>query len=167
MNTDEVILKSRRIAENFIGSEYFLNCKALMLYYPLLNEVDTRYLFEPLFKNNKTVLLPHTKNDTIIPVRIFPETTFSKGDYGIYEPQELIPYPENEIDTVIVPGVAFDKKGVRTGFGKGCYDRFLKNIDAIKIGFCYDFQIVENIYAQPFDINMNVIISESEMIICE
>lgn len=167
LSADEVNSKSLEIVKRFTESEYFFNSSVLMLYYPLFNEVNSSLLFEPLFNCNKTVLLPHTKNDNITPVRIFSDTTYRKGDYGIYEPDKLIPFPKNNIDTVIVPGVAFDRSGNRTGFGKGCYDRFLQNTNAVKIGFCYNFQIVEEIEAETFDIGMDVIFSESEMIICE
>jgi len=65
----------------------------------------------------------------------------------------------------LVPGVCFDKHLYRVGFGKGFYDRFLSaNKNIFSIGICYDFQIVDSIEKDPFDVKLNKIISENYVI---
>ena len=74
------------------------------------------------------------------------------------------------MDTVgicFVPGIAFDKSGNRIGFGKGYYDRFLKDKPQItKIGICYDFQLLKKVQIpfDEFDIKMDIIVTEKEVI---
>ena len=63
---------------------------------------------------------------------------------------------------IIVPGVAFDRKGNRLGRGRGFYDRLLKTTpNAIKVGVAFDFQMVEQVPTEPLDVPMNKVISET------
>ena len=66
-----------------------------------------------------------------------------KNDFGILEPKKenKIVTPE-DIDVIIVPGLVFDTKKNRIGYGKGYFDRYLKNIKDHKIGICFDEQII-------------------------
>ena len=70
--------------------------------------------------------------------------------------------PEEDIDLVIVPGVAFDRQHNRLGRGKGFYDRLLSTLSAPKIGICYSFQLKEHIPTEPFDKKMDLILTEKE-----
>jgi len=64
----------------------------------------------------------------------------------------------------IIPLLAIDEKGNRIGFGKGYYDKFLEDKKCIKIGICYDFQIIKGIPCEPHDIPLDLIISEKRTI---
>jgi 5-formyltetrahydrofolate cyclo-ligase len=67
----------------------------------------------------------------------------------------------SDLDLVIVPGIAFDKKGRRLGRGKGCYDRFLKALpkDTPTIGLAFDFQVLPEIPATAHDVGVKKFIS--------
>ena len=77
---------------------------------------------------------------------------------------KIMDRPESEIDLTIVPGVAFDRQHNRLGRGKGFYDRLLSTLDVPKIGICYDFQLKDQIPAEPFDRKMDLIITEKEIL---
>ncbi|MGE5197323.1 MAG: 5-formyltetrahydrofolate cyclo-ligase, partial [Deltaproteobacteria bacterium] len=83
-----------------------------------------------------------------------------KGLYGVIEPAIEQPVNLEEIDLVIVPGLAFNKQGRRLGRGKGCYDRFLKKLPdkATSIGLAFDFQILPAIPATTEDVSVNKVI---------
>lgn len=84
-----------------------------------------------------------------------------KDKYGILEPDELIPAVKKEdIDLIILPGVAFDKSGGRLGYGGGYYDKYLNSCpqDICKVALCYDFQIVENVPVEEHDVKANDVI---------
>ena len=115
---------------------YFKNAEQ-QLFYPLVTDVDAV--------------------STMIPVLVNDATTFDLTAFGFSQPVDGIEVSAEDIDMVIVPLLAFDTKGYRVGYGKGYYDRFLKNCrtDVIKVGFSY-FEPVDtiddtNIYDVPLD----------------
>lgn len=164
----EVCEKSKLAAGFLLNSEIYKNSKVIMLYYPLGNETDTSYIFKRALMDDKTVVYPITDSNTneITAVLADTNTQFSKGAYSVFEPDVKNEFDDN-IDLVIVPGIAFDKRGFRVGFGKGCYDRFLGKIETFKVGLCYDFQLINDIESDNHDIKMDYLVSESGMIVCE
>lgn len=166
MDEREVTEKSQSAAKIFLESEIYKNASSVMLYMPLGNEISTLEIISDAFGRGKDVLVPVTDSNTfdITACKITENTEFEKGVFSLTEPKDRLPFYSSEIDVVLVPGIAFDRTGGRIGFGKGCYDKFLKGIKAIKIGFCYDFQLVGNIEVDETDINMDFIITEKEII---
>ena len=94
------------------------------------------------------------------------EESTEKGAFGISEPVNKTQYSKYDIDLFIIPGLAFGMQGERVGFGKGYYDKLLKNTDAIKTGFLYDFQLTDEIEPEKHDIYMDYLITESKVIDC-
>ncbi|MBC7325946.1 MAG: 5-formyltetrahydrofolate cyclo-ligase, partial [Moorella sp. (in: Bacteria)] len=90
------------------------------------------------------------------------------GTWGILEPKKenLRPLAPDLIDLVIVPGVAFDRAGNRLGYGAGYYDRFLATLRpgarCIAVGFAE--QIVPDVYAEPHDRRVDMIVTDAEII---
>ncbi len=166
MTSFEVKQKSDKIAEQFLMSEIYKTAKTIMLYMPLGNEADTTAVIKKAYEDGKNVVFPVTdkKSGEITPVYSNSETDFSIGAFSISEPQSDSIASKKDIDVVIVPGIVFDKSGARIGFGKGCYDMFLKNMSVCKVGFCYDFQLSENIPYDEYDIKMDFIITNKEFI---
>lgn len=141
------------------------NVETVMVYLSSFNEPRTKGIIEELFKRNIRVVVPVSNTDTftITPSLITSLDSLTNGAYGILEPMEIIPIPQNEIDAVIIPGIAFDKHGTRLGFGKGYYDRFLTDFCGTKIGICYDFQVVPDLPSDSHDIKMDLIITEKRI----
>jgi 5-formyltetrahydrofolate cyclo-ligase len=87
------------------------------------------------------------------------------GKFNIKEPcthHKVI--PQKDVDLIITPGIAFDKKGHRIGYGKGYFDRLFKTSNAYKIALAYDFQIIENVPAEKHDKKVDMIITEKRTI---
>ena len=84
------------------------------------------------------------------------------GAFNVPEPKEKKVF-DKKIDVVLVPGVAFDKNFNRMGFGKGYYDKFLKEFEGIKIGVCHSFQLLDEIPSEAHDVKMDVIVTEEEV----
>ncbi len=166
MKPEEAIEKSRMAQKIFLESEQYKNAKSVMLYIPLGNEVDTSGIISDALASGKNVLVPVTDRETfeITAYKITEETVFEKGTFSVTEPKEKLSFDASKIDVALVPGIAFDRFGGRVGFGKGCYDKFLDDIKAVKIGFCYDFQLVSHIETDSNDIAMDFIITEKEFI---
>ena len=79
------------------------------------------------------------------------------SEFGIAEPvgEEISP---SKIDLIIVPGSVFDSQNNRIGYGKGFYDKFLRETTAFKVGVCFNFQKVNEIPAEPHDIKMDIVL---------
>jgi len=85
------------------------------------------------------------------------------GTLDIHEPPADAPVvPVERFDLFVVPGLAFDAVGNRLGFGKGHYDSTLTdNPRALRVGFAYEFQVVERVPAMPGDAPMNLVVTDA------
>jgi len=139
-----------------------------MFYYPKGNEVDLRKILKKSLNENKKVILPKTNKDnfsmTIHKIDNLSED-LEKGAFEIMEPKkDCLEINKEDIDIVFVPGVAFDLAGNRLGHGLGYYDRFLEDLNGIKVGIAYDFQIVDSIKVKSHDMPMDYVITEKRVI---
>ncbi|OGS18134.1 MAG: 5-formyltetrahydrofolate cyclo-ligase [Elusimicrobia bacterium RIFOXYA2_FULL_50_26] len=163
-------MKSLRIARLVQGLPVYLNAKTVMFYVTHDAEVETGQLMKHAMLDGKNVALPVTDKDScsLSAARIRSLTgSLAKGAYGILEPRKecSIPVRASEIDLVIVPGIAFDGRGVRLGFGKGYYDRWLSRIPLRKrVALAYSFQVVPRLPKSAHDVPVGTIVTESEII---
>ena len=154
---EQLIEQSEKILAKLELHPDFIKAEKIMLYSALPDEVQTQAFLEK-WHLKKTIILPTVVGDDIIPVEYGKDTAFAVGDFNILEPQNE-PYT-GDFDLIVVPGVAFDRQGNRLGRGKGYYDRFLcQHLEVRRIGICFDFQLVETIPTEPFDIKMHEVIS--------
>lgn len=93
------------------------------------------------------------------------QTPLKKHRLGMYEPVTKPILAAAQMDAIICPVVAVDMTGVRLGMGGGYYDRtFARTTDCLKVAWCYDFQIVPSLPRQPWDMAVDVIISDQRFI---
>jgi 5-formyltetrahydrofolate cyclo-ligase len=94
-----------------------------------------------------------------------PEKDLRPGKFGIPEPTtNCNSLPLNQLDLVLVPGVAFAPCGARLGRGRGFYDRILKSVNGLKIGVAFDEQIVDAIPSESHDVRVDGIITPTRWI---
>lgn len=156
--------KSRDICKRLIGSGFYKSAHTVMVYMPIQNEAATADILADIFEKNKRAVIPAVENDNMRAVYIDKNTIFRRGKFGIPEADNAQYADKSEIDLVVVPGIAFDRRGGRIGFGKGFYDRFLDGMNAVKAALCYDFQLTDNTYPDEYDILMDYIVTEKEII---
>ncbi|MBW2993077.1 5-formyltetrahydrofolate cyclo-ligase [Candidatus Woesearchaeota archaeon] len=156
--------KSRIIKKNLLDMEQFQNADVIHCYISKESEVSTHDLISGL---GKTWIIPCLQNNCLESCRFNGFQNLKKGSFGILEPKKIERFPEERIKMVLVPGIAFDTRGYRLGYGKGYYDRFLKNSNAVKIGLAYDFQIVNNVPEEKHDVKVDCIITEKRIIRCK
>lgn len=168
LTVKEVNAKSLCAEKIFLANRIYKDAKTIMLYMPLGKETKTEEIIKAAFNDEKKVVFPVTDKATgmITPYYAHKDTKFEKGAFSISEPVGTEVANISDIDVFVVPGIAFNKKGARVGFGKGCYDRLLQDCKGIKVGFCYDFQICEQIRADEHDIAMDYIVTENRFIDC-
>lgn len=165
MSKDEVETKSNKIMDRLIEILKDKKIKNIMLYYPIKNEVSTLKLALFCFDMEIGVIFPKSIKETytILPCKIKSFDDLEEGEYGIPEPKIFEIVNKNDIDIVIVPGVAFSRSGYRLGYGAGYYDRFLSDYRGIKIGVCYSFQICDSVFNEEYDAKMDAIVTENEV----
>jgi 5-formyltetrahydrofolate cyclo-ligase len=150
--------------------------KSIMFYIAFGSEVQTQICINKALDKGLNVIVPvciKTKNEQgsirdILPSRLLnPQFELAKGTFGVLEPKTEFrrPFPPEEIDLVVVPGVAFDERCYRIGYGAGYYDRFLPGCTkALLVALAYEMQIVADVFPASWDVPVNCIITEKRMI---
>lgn len=133
-------------------------------------EVDTWKLIEKFWQQGKRVAVPKCHPATR-EMTYFEITSFNQLEVVYMKLKEPIPALTTKLDTPqidvhIVPGVVFDPKGYRIGFGGGYYDRYLSTYTGSTIAMAFDRQIVEQVPIEQFDLPVQCILTETKRIVC-
>jgi 5-formyltetrahydrofolate cyclo-ligase len=161
--SEEVKRKSDRIMSNFFSMEDYKEAKVIMFYVDMRNEVMTKATINKAFNEEKRVVVPRVKKGYgLLAIEIQSLEELSLGTFGVMEPPEKEEILLEDIDVVVVPGVAFDRNGYRLGYGAGYYDNFLPKLrsDAKKIAVAFEMQLKDLIPIEPHDVKMDMIITE-------
>ena len=136
--------------------------RVVALFSPLPDEIDIAPLAESL---ECRVVMPRVGDgadgEPDMEFFDYAPQTMASGAYGITEPQAGEPCRAEDIDLMVVPGVAFSADGVRLGRGKGYYDRYLsrKGFRAYCVGVCYACQLRDDVPSEPHDKRVSLVIS--------
>lgn len=150
----------------------FKNIKRISTYMATDNEVQTDLLIKDAFEQDITIIIPVLKpNHQLCFTEINQFTTFYHNKLGILEPtKNCINYTSGiNVDLVIVPGIVWNHSGHRIGYGFGYYDKYInllnKNINTV--GLSYEFQIFDNIPIEKYDMPVNKLVTENQIIYCK
>ena len=163
LSEEEKLSAAEEVFSRLEETAAFLLAENILMYHSLPDELSTRQFLAKWGKRKK-FFLPRV-NGVNLEILPYDESRLELGSFHIEEPTGDDLANADEIELVVVPGVAFDRKGKRLGRGKGYYDRLLATAKATKIGIGYEFQLVEEIPAEPHDIPMDVVITEHTTII--
>ena len=174
--TDKEVM-SRIICAQFVAHPVYQQAKTVMWYIHCRSEVRTQSaLLGELDAGGKRMVIPYCTKDEqghnklgLWWLEDFAELV--PGMWGILEPpkqrwselgKEVAP---EQLDCVMVPGVAFDRNGGRLGNGAGYYDRLLKSVraDAVLIGVCFESQLVEQVAMDAHDVAMDIVMTEKNL----
>ncbi len=143
----------------------FIKAKKIAAYFPIDSELDCLPLVQELRKRGGEILLPFIIEDNKNMVfRLWQENEQLKnGLYGIKTPNDNAPILAP--DLIILPLLAFDKKGARVGYGKGFYDRAIAELkfNPVLVGYAYSVQEIDYIESESHDIGLDFIVSEKEV----
>lgn len=154
---------SREITERLLGSNIYKNSKSIFCYCSMGSEVYTYDILKAALKDGKKVAVPKVLSNEGIMAAIKIENldTLRPGRYNINEPCSND--EAKDVDLAIVPGLLFNKRGYRVGYGKGFYDRYLKGKNLLSIGICFEFQITDLDFQNEFDIPVDYICTEKSI----
>jgi 5-formyltetrahydrofolate cyclo-ligase len=148
------------VQQNVTKSKEFAQAKTVGAYFPKGSEVRTSLLMSAARKQGKQVALPKTEGYYMHFYEYNPNDDLMEGRFGIMEPAPK--KPVHKVDLLLVPGVAFDGKGCRIGYGKGYYDRFIAaGLASFSIGLAYSFQVVKELPRGRFDRSLNAVATEN------
>jgi len=168
MSKEDVENNSRKIWEKIFNLEIYSKSKVIFIYLDFNNEVMTFPYIKRMLDEGKRLVVPYTDmvNEVLILSEISNEKDLALNPFGYYEPEEPTPVPVEDIDLVIVPGVVFDEKLNRVGFGKGYYDKILHRLSphAKKIAVAHDFQVLDSVPSEEHDVKMDILITEKRVI---
>lgn len=166
---EKVIEKSLKIMEHLFSLDVVINARLIMTYVDANGEVRTREIIKHALEAGKRIAVPVCvpEKGEIMVSEIFSLNELVPGHYGIMEPKKecIRPVDVSKIDVVLIPGLAFDLKGNRIGYGKGYYDRFLGSLESftVKIALAYEFQVLEEVPFEHFDVAVDYIITERKV----
>jgi len=155
---------SRQIATHLKAYHPYRRARRLLLYAHFRDEVETAPLILEALKEGKEVFLPRTyiQEKKLRLFRLFAPEELRPGAYGIPEPPEENPEitPE-ELDLIVTPGVAFDLRGGRLGYGGGYYDRLFERApDVRRVGLAFSCQVTEKLPLEDHDVRLHALVTE-------
>lgn len=162
--------KDRAVAERLLPLEEYRGAKRVLLYASFRTEVATGEIVEEAIRSGREVVLPRVdaENGALTKHVIGGIHELSPGFMGIPEPSSDVRVKVEEVDLVVVPGVAFDPLGRRVGYGGGYYDRLLPRIKGIKpvVALAYEEQLFESLPGEEHDVGMDIIVTDRRVIRC-
>ena len=145
-------------------SAAFALAENILLYHSLPDELST-HEFLDRWSSRKHFFLPRV-NGVNLDILPYDRSRLALGSFHIEEPQGDETVDMSDIELVVVPAVAYDRRGNRVGRGKGYYDRLLSSTRATKVGVGYDFQLIEEeIDSEPHDVAVDIVITESRRLV--
>lgn len=159
MTPQQIVQKSEELARQLYGHPLYQNARCIYGYLPYNQEVRTTQMLAQALADGKRVAVPKVYGDTMRFHYITDLSRVEKGYCGIPEPMGDEPVAGEEHALVLMPGLAFDGKGGRMGYGGGFYDKFL---DAERnhptLALCYDFQMVSCVPVEEHDHPVDAVI---------
>ncbi len=130
------------------------------------NEVRTRACIESAWAKGKRVGLPRVVGDELHLHRVDPGTALEGGSYSVPEPAADAPQLDpTEVDFALIPALAVDPRGYRIGYGGGYYDRLIPRLKrACTCAIAYDFQLISEVPELPFDVRVDLVVTDERVI---
>ena len=159
----------RLLCRNILSQKCVTKASTVLVFCPIKNEPDILPLVDKLVKMAKKVAFPISHPDTLTLEFKYAngKDELVGGIYGTFEPRDSAQSVEEfSQDTVcLVPALAFDKNGMRIGYGKGYYDRFLAAFRGTSIGVAYNAFVLDTIPHESTDVPVDMIITEGGVVL--
>lgn len=172
LSEDDRLNKSKEVINKLKGLEIFINAEVILMYASLQDEVETlRFMEELLQEGKKKVYCPVTQGDEMEFYRILSLDDLKEGNFHVLEPEvseETLLNPVKDVNyCMLMPGLMFDKKGNRLGYGKGYYDKYLARLDEdinmTTIALSYEEMVKDEIPAEDTDRCADYIVTEKQV----
>ncbi len=166
ISCEKKVIFDKEISRKIIESDYFKKAEQILIFASSDDEFDTRFIIERCRMEYKRVFYPLCTdgNGNMKFLKVDSVGDLKVGMYNIPEPKSYCKeYKCCENDIVIVPCLSVDKNGYRIGYGKGYYDRFLKNFNGVSICPCYESLLMDKLPTDEYDIKVDIIVTENDV----
>lgn len=170
LSAEERVSLSQKLCAVMRAQWIWSRTASVLCFVPLTDEPDITSLIDDALQANKTVALPRysLSSKAFVAAHIKARAQCIRGEFGVLEPDAGCPViPLNQLDLVLVPGVAYDLTGRRLGRGKGFYDRLLAEVRGHKCGVAFDAQIIAAVPEEPHDVRVNSILTPTRWRLCD
>jgi 5-formyltetrahydrofolate cyclo-ligase len=145
-----------------------VRARTVFLFASFGSEVPTEAVADALLSSGRRVLLPFLEGSVMEAAELRAGDEAVDTTYGPKEPPVRTPVDPEDVDVVLVPGLAFDREGYRVGYGGGHYDRYLRRLGrhATRIGIAFQEQLVDRVPREPDDDPVDLVVTDGEIIAC-
>ncbi len=164
-------LNDKLIYKNLLSENILETHENIFCYVNFGSEINTIPIMEYILNQGKNLYVPYIDKETnTMKLTLINNlnSDLEPGYYGIPEPKDDLKkdIDNNIIDLVITPGLAFTREKYRMGYGGGFYDRFFASLNKspLKVALANDFQIVDELPIEVYDIPVDIIITETQLI---
>ena len=167
----EMEQKSQEIIDQVVHLHEYVRARGIACYINKDSEVNTRILIRTALDQEKRVLIPVVKKGDI--ELFFSEikdlgSELAPGTFGILEPkpENVHPASLDAVDIIFVPGIVWDREGYRLGWGRGYFDRVIKNLPphVRSAGLAFNMQLIGRVPRDQFDVPVDMVVTESRVI---
>ena len=174
LSNGEYAFKSRRITSRILEIPELQSAHYIHVFWPIVRnrEIDTRYLIKELTLMGKKCVLPRVLSYSNTPTNskrmehclYSGETNLKPNRWDVYEPVSSETVPVASFDLVVVPALAVDSAGIRLGYGKGYYDEFLTEINALTICPVFNSFFVNELPTESHDVPVDILVTEQDVV---
>ena len=170
IDSEQYKLSSLLIKERLLREPSILKGNTIAITISNKREVDTKEIIESLWGLKKKVVVPKCepvdRSMNFYEIENFHQLENVYMDLQEPKPESSQLVKASQIDCIIVPGIVFDNKGYRVGYGGGYYDRYLTQFNGIMISLAFDIQLVMDVPKENYDIPIDLILTETKRIDC-
>ena len=143
------------VLDDLVGAGTSLS---VLIYLSYSSELSTEPLIDKLLERSVAIYAPRVEGEEMVAVEYGDDFVIS--GQGIREP--IGERFDGDLDIVILPLLAVDEQGNRLGYGGGYYDRYLaKHTSSLKIGYCFDFQMLKSLPSEETDVALNMVVTDT------
>jgi 5-formyltetrahydrofolate cyclo-ligase len=158
--------RSAEITERLFALGELERAATVLAFASICNEVRTRPSMEAAWAAGKSVALPRVVGDELQLHLVDSETVLVEGSFSVPEPPaEAVRISPDEVDFALVPALAIDPRGYRIGYGGGYYDKLIPRLErAWTCAVAYDFQLISEVPELPFDVPVDLVVTDERVI---
>lgn len=162
-------VRSQEIIRRVLQLDELEEATTVLAFASIRNEVRTRSLIDAMLDSGKRVALPRVVEDNLALHLVQSHDELVEGAYSVPEPTEATPrVAPSDVEFALVPALAVDPRGYRIGYGGGYYDKLLPSLSKARTcAIAYDFQLIAEVPELPFDVAVDLIVTDTRLIRAE